>query len=110
MGATDLQMTFAAFELWINAEGEDNRADIKRLKRMLPIVLSECVTETQKKYIIHYFVDKLNTQEIAEMYGLNKSTVSRTIRRGLKRAYSYLRFTSPLFINTPQSRGYLSNR
>ena len=110
MAASDLQLQFAAFDLWLNAEGEDNRADLEKLKRILPIVLDECVTVTQKTYIMHYFVDRLNTKQIADLYGVNPSTVSRTIHRGLDKAYGYLRFVSPLFIRAPKRRGYLSNR
>lgn len=29
---TDLQMTHASFELWLSAEGEDNRAELDRSK------------------------------------------------------------------------------
>lgn len=104
---TDLQLTHAAFDIWLASEGEDNRADIEKLKRYLPIVLDECVTPTQKTYIMRYFADGLNIPQIAEKYGVNASTVSRTIRRGMNRAYGYLRFLSPLFINVPQKRGYL---
>ena len=35
---------------------------------------------------------------------------SRTIHRGLDRAYRYLRFVSPAFIKAPRRRGYLGNR
>lgn len=49
----------------------------------------------------------MKIKDIAEMYGVNASTVSRTIHRGLDRAYKYLRFVSPLFINVPQNRGRL---
>lgn len=107
---TDLQLTHAAFDMWLASEGEDNRADIEKLKRYLPIVLDECVTPTQKAYIMRYFSDGLNIPQIAEEYGVNASTVSRTIRRGMNRAYGYLRFLSPLFINAPQKRGYLRRK
>ena len=100
----------AAFELWLIAEGEDNRADLDRLKKVLPAVLAECLTETQQKYILSYFVDRLTLKQIGERYGVDHSTVSRTIHRGLNRAYRYLRFVSPAFIKAPQRRGYLSNR
>lgn len=56
-------------------------------KLYLPIVLDECVTATQKTYIMHYFVDRMNTTQIAKLYGVHTSTVSRTIRRGLDKAY-----------------------
>ena len=107
MALTDLQLTHAAFDMWLAAEGEDNRADLEKLKYYLPIVLDECVTPVQKEYIMRYFYDGMNIVQIAARYDVNASTVSRTIRRGLKRAYGYLRFLSPLFINAPQKRGYL---
>lgn len=107
---TDLQLTHAVFDMWLASEGEDNRADIEKLKRYLPIVLDECVTPTQKAYIMRYFAGGLNIPQIAEEYGVNASTVSRTIRRGMNRAYGYLRFLSPLFINAPQKRGYLRRK
>lgn len=107
---SDLQLNHAAFEMWLQADGADNLADLDRIKRMLPLVLDECVTETQRNYIMKYFVDKMSTVEIAEFYGVSKSTVSRTIHRGLDKAHGYLRFVSPLFIRTPKKRGYLSNR
>ena len=110
MAASDLQLQHAAFELWLNAEGEDNRADLDRMKKVLPAVLAECVTETQRQYILHYFVYRMTQKQIGELYGVNTATVSRTIHRGLNNAYRYLRFVSPAFIKAPRRRGYLSNR
>lgn len=106
---SDLQLTHAAFEMWLQADRADNLADLDRAKRMLPLVLDECVTVTQRNYIMKYYVDKMSIEEIAEVYGVNKSTVSRTIRRGLDTAYGYLRFVSPLFIRAPKKREPLSN-
>ena len=108
MGATDLQLQHAAFDLWLLGEGNDNLADLAALKRALPIVLEECVSETQRKYILAFFVEGLTLKEIGQRYEVNSSTVSRGIRRGLDNAYRYLRFVSPLFVKAPQKRGYLS--
>lgn len=110
MDAAELRMNRAAFEQWLQGEGGDNQAELDRLKRALPVVLAECVTETQRVYIQHYFVDRLKTPQIAAMYGVDPSTVSRTINRGLDRMYRYLRFVSPVFIKAPQRRGRLSNQ
>lgn len=106
---TELQLKHAAFDLWVAAEGEDNHVDLERAKRALPIILTECVMEKQRTYIMHYFVDQMNMQEIAEMYGVSRPTVSRVIRIGIKNAYSYLRFVSPLFMNAPPLKSYLKN-
>ena len=110
MGLSDLQLQHASFDLWISSEGEDNRVERERVKRMLPIVLNEVCTVTQKEYIMAFFVDRLTVTEIAEQYGVNKSTVSRTIHRGMDKAYSYLRFVSPLFMKIPQRRGSISKQ
>lgn len=106
---SDLQLVHAAFEMWLQTDRADNHVDLERAKRMLPIVLNECVTETQRDYIMKYYLEKMSISEIAEFYGVHKSTVSRTIHRGLDKAHGYLRFVSPLFIRTPKKRAYLSN-
>lgn len=106
---SDLQLNHAAFKMWLQADGTDNLADLERAKRMLPIVLDECVTVTQRNYIMKYYLEKMSTVGIAELYGVDPSTVSRTIRRGLDKAYGYLRFVSPLFIRQPKKRPPLSN-
>ena len=54
---TDLQMTYAAFDLWLSAEGEDNRAELERVKRILPMILEECCTVKQMEYIRLYFIE-----------------------------------------------------
>lgn len=105
MGASDLQLQHLSFDLWLRSGGDDNRVDLEKAKRYIPIVLDECVSVTQKKYIMAYFFENLNIYEIAQRYGVNPSTVSRTINRGLGNAYKYLRFVSPLFINAPAQRG-----
>lgn len=104
MALTDLQLQHAAFDLWLESEGEDNRVDLDRLRKVLPIILDECVTVTQKTYMMHYFADSMSVTDIAEKYGVAISSVSRSIHRGLDNAYKYLRFVSPLFINVPQRR------
>ena len=68
------------------------------------------MTETQRQYILHYFVDRMTQKQIGERYGVNPATVSRTIHRGLDRMYRYLRFVSPAFIQAPNRCSYLKNR
>ena len=104
---TDLQMTYAAFDLWLSAEGEDNRAELERVKRILPMILEECCTVKQMEYIKLYFIERMSMREIALHCGVNASSVCRGIHYGLDRAYPYLKFCSPLFIKAPQKRKYL---
>lgn len=109
MSLSDLQLQHAAFDLWLAAEGEDNRADIDKVSRILPIVLEEVCSSTQKEYIMEFFVGRRTVSQIAAAHGVEKSTVSRTINRGLDRAYGYLRFCSPLFMKAPRRRGRLTH-
>ena len=109
MALEECQLIHASFDLWIAGEGEDNRAELEKVKRILPIVLDECCTVTQREYILRYFVDRMKMPQIAEQYGVDVSTVSRTIHRGLANAYNVLRFVSPLFIKAPKRRGCLRN-
>ena len=108
MALQEYQLDHAAFDLLLMGEGEDNRAELDRVKRILPIVLDECCTATQKDYILHYFVDRMTQNEIAERHGVDRTTVSRTIHRGLDKAYNELKFVSPLFIKAPKRRKYLT--
>ena len=110
MGLSDLQLQHAAFDLWMAGEGDDNRTDIEKARRILPIVLDEVCTVTQKEYIMAYFFEGCNIPKIAKRYGVNVSTVSRTINRGLDKAWRYLRFMSPLFMKAPRRKRYLTNR
>ncbi|OUN08367.1 hypothetical protein B5G43_03030 [Flavonifractor sp. An92] len=107
MAATDATLDRAAFELWVRSDGADNLADLDRLRHVLPLVLEECCTATQQLYIQRYFIDRWSVAQIAAMYGVNKSTVSRGIHRGMDRAHKYLRFLSPLFMRSQPARQYL---
>lgn len=107
MALSDIELTYAAFDLWLGAQREDNHAELERVKRILPMILEECCTDKQMDYIMRYFSDGMTMSKIAELYGVCEATVSKTIRRGLDNAYPYLKFCSPLFIRQPKKRGYL---
>lgn len=107
---TDYQITKESFDLWLTEGSEGNKERLQQLKRMLPVALKECCTETKRIYITHYFVDGMKIQEIAELYGVYKSTVSRTIRRALRRMYDHLRFCSPELCKVPQKQWRLTQK
>ena len=47
-------------------------------------------TETQFRYITMRFGDRMKIREIADVEGVNPSTVSRTINRGLARCRKFI--------------------
>ena len=100
----DWQEDRRQFEQWMLTERGDNRKELDRLKEIIPTILEECVTEKQRTYMMHYVVEQKNVCEIAEMYDINASTVSRGIHRGLKRVYRYIRFATPGFVNYEQEK------
>ncbi len=84
---TDLQEQKASLSRWLLEGATDNQSDMDKLKQMVPIAIKECCTEKQRLYITHYFADQLTMKDIAALYGVNKSSVSRVIRNGLRRMY-----------------------
>lgn len=107
MAYEEFSLDRAAFLAWSNAEGGTNAADLDRARKAIPIILAEYVTPVQRDYIILYFVEQMSTRDIAVLREVSKSTVSRTIRRGLDRMYRCLRFSAPGFGSS--SRGRLKN-
>lgn len=67
----------------------DNSREISRLRHNL---MQEDVTEKQRKALLLYYAEGYNMREIGERMGVDKSTVSRTIKRGERRLQRCLRY------------------
>lgn len=104
------QITKASFDFWLTENSSENDESLHRLKRMLPVAMAECCTEKQRLYITHYFVDGMLIPEIAALYGVYKSTVSRTIKAGLRTMHDHFRFCSPELCTAPQKQGSLTKK
>lgn len=78
----------------------DNVETEERLlvKRALQKAL-EMLTPTQREYLMLYLVDGMTMTEIGESKGIDKSTVSRTVKRARVNLFRYLQFTSVRFID-----------
>ncbi len=68
----------------------NNRRQLDLSLKALHEVIEHDLTERQKQFIQLYFFENLNTRQIAELLGLNPSTVSRTLTRAKKRIYKVL--------------------
>ena len=86
--------TFGMVDLavYTNLMAEDNKDQINRLKRNLTHALRQDVTERQREYMILYYGRNMSMEAIAKQCGVNKSTVSRTLKRGRQRLYRCLRY------------------
>ena len=110
MALSELQLSYAAFDLWRNSDAGDNLQELRRVRKVIPVLVEECLTDTQRKYVMHHFMDRMSVSDIADMYGVARSTVSRTIHRGMNKLYRYLRVASPMFMNAPQIHEYLKRQ
>lgn len=105
----DYRMDLAAFRIWKHSDNKDNAGDLVRLKKALRVALADCVTPTQRRYIVAYFIHRKSLEEISKMYNVNISTVSRGIHGGMNKIYDRLRFASNLVIDAHRRQGRLSN-
>lgn len=91
----------ADMAVYSRAMAADNSAQMARLKRNLVRALREDVTERQRQMLLLYYGEQLNMREIGAMLGVDKSTVSRTIKRGERRLQRCLRYGAEAFLNAP---------
>lgn len=76
----------------------DNSEEVSRLKRNLIRALREDITPKQRQVLLMYYAQGLNMREIGERLGVDKSTVSRTIKRGEQRLQRCLRYGAETYL------------
>ena len=82
----------ADLSTYVRLMSQDNSAQLGRLKRNLAHAMRPDITPKQREYLTLYYGEGLNLREISERTGVNKSTVSRTMKRGRDRLYRCLRY------------------
>lgn len=80
------------------SEKNTNTQTLNRVKASLSRALREDVTEKQRKYLLLYYAEGKNMVEIGQELGVDKSTVSRTIKRGEARLRRCLRYGARQFL------------
>lgn len=66
-------------------QGQTNRKEREEYRRFLYRAIKTQLTHRQTQVMLLYYFEGKNITEIAQELGLNKSTVSRTLRRSLNR-------------------------
>lgn len=66
-------------------QGQTNRREREEYRRFLYRAIKTQLTHRQTQVMLLYYFEEKNITEIAQELGLNKSTVSRTLRRSLNR-------------------------
>ena len=65
--------------------GQTNRREREEYRRFLYRAIKTQLTHRQTQVMLLYYFEGKNITEIAQELGLNKSTISRTLRRSLNR-------------------------
>ena len=97
--------TFGMVDLVVYTElmAQDNKDQINRLKRNLTHALRQDITQRQREYMILYYGRNMSMEAIAKLCGVNKSTVSRTLKRGRQRLYRCLRYGAANLLEQAES-------
>ena len=66
-------------------QGQTNRREREEYRRFLYRAIKTQLTHRQTQVMLLYYFEGKNITEIAQELGLNKSTISRTLRRSLNR-------------------------
>lgn len=86
-------MDRAGLERWLRETAGDNSQRRERLKRNLRRAMKRELTPRQQEIMALYFCENRPMTEIAAMLGINKSTVSRCLRRGQERLRHFLEYS-----------------
>lgn len=77
---------------------EDNSGQMQELRGNLARALREELTPRQRELLFLYYNEGLNMREISEYLGLERSGISRTIKRGERRLRRCLRYGAASFL------------
>ena len=78
--------------VWNRQNAEDNSERLDRLRRNLRQAREQELTPRQRQVLSLYYDQGMNIPQIAAALELNRSTVSRTLRRAKDRLYRCLRY------------------
>lgn len=78
--------------VWNRAHAQDNAEQLDRLRRNLRRARELELTPRQRQMVELYYDQGMNIPQIAQELGVNRSTVSRTLRRARDRLYRCLRY------------------
>ena len=83
---------------YLLSEENTNTQEMDRVKLALWRALHEDITEKQRQYLLLYYGEGMNMGQIGRQMGVDKSTVSRTIKRGEDKLRRCLRYGAKRFL------------
>lgn len=105
MSKISYDQTFGMVDLAVYSRmiADDNHREVNRLKRNLTHALRQDITPKQREYMLLYYGQGMSMEAIARQSGVNKSTVSRTLKRGRQRLYRCLRYGASNLLEQAES-------
>ena len=91
------------YQEWCERE-EDPSYILDHVRKATLFAIENELTDTQRLYITQYIFNCKTMAEIAGIYGVNKSTVSRTIAAGRRRLMRCLRYSAPWLLNAEMEK------
>ena len=85
-------LDMASLQLWARENRDDNRLQIERLLRNLPMAEQD-LTDRQRQILRMRYSQSMTVSSIARELGINKSTVSRTLSNSTMKLYRSLRYS-----------------
>ena len=79
---------------------QDNSREHDRLKHNLMRALHEDITPKQRQALLLYYAQGLNMREIGDQLGVDRSTISRTLKRGEQRLLRCLRYGAERYLKS----------
>ncbi len=79
----------------ITENGDNDKRRIAVIKNTLRQAMREELSPKQQRTVECFYFDKMTVTEIAEEYGINKSTVSRQLKRSVEKLKSALKYAGP---------------
>lgn len=79
--------------MWLRQNAETNDETMTRLKRNLVTAINEDLTPRQREMLSMHYFGGYRMAEIAGTLGVNRSTVSRTMKRAEKKLRQMLKYS-----------------
>jgi len=75
-----------------NEDDYTNRSQLAKMKKALADVVQNEISARHREIIVLYYYKQMNIPQIADMLGVNKSTVSRALSRARRTILSRLKY------------------
>lgn len=98
----DRVFDYIQYKKWSESEPEIDYS--QHIKNCLAIAIQEELSETQSLYFQMYHIHGNTIAEIADVVGVNKSTVSRTLTAAHKNIAKVMRYSSPYLLHKQKQK------